>query len=812
MKSNFGSEFPQPKTALEMASRVAHHPPPHEPPPPTAAPEPESLTFRDYWNILLKRAWIIILVSVLGIAGAALYTFRQPKLYEAYSTLIIEPEDSGVLKDLDVDAQGANWFIEEALFETQIKILQSRHIAERVVRELGLAENLEFLNLSHIQDEATLASALEYTDPVSHLLGMLTIEPVKDSRMLTIRVRHGNPQVAAMIANGVAAAYRDQNIDRRVQSMNDAFLWLEEQYSAYDQKLAESRRNLQAFIEQAETANLAEQMLTPGGIPAVTHQTPSDPANPANPTPPPAAPTPAPQAAATDFRLYTNPAQQQELVNQELSRLREQLIDAERQRLDASHLAEQFASILDDEQFKDSFLHTGSLAAFMNSETLSRLSMSYVELRQELIQLRKTQGTDRDEVRSLQDQIKLIEAAIKGELESSRRLQDKRLKDLRRAEGALRSRIRDSEEKALLLEKLKLLYERIQSEKDEQQRLFEIVQRRLNEVNLSKLLESNNVRILDAAQEPDAPIRPRPVFNMVLGILMGLGGGVLLAFLFEWLDNTVKSQADVERYLPFLGVLPTIHRNDGIRQNPEVSAQEYRRDLHVQFYPRSSAAECMRTIRTNLMFMAPGRPLQTLLVTSPSPLEGKTTTAISLAIVLSQSGNRVLVMDLDLRRPRLHKGFGMQIKHGVADVLTHQKNLDEVILPTGVNNLEILGCGTIPTNPSELFHSPDFQTLLQSLRERYDRIIIDSPPIIAVTDAMIIAQSIDGLVLVCRSQSTRKELLERSAQLLQGVNAPILGVVLNNVNLRNRRQGGYYYYYYRHYGQYYETPEEQDPI
>jgi succinoglycan biosynthesis transport protein ExoP len=276
------------------------------------------------------------------------------------------------------------------------------------------------------------------------------------------------------------------------------------------------------------------------------------------------------------------------------------------------------------------------------------------------------------------------------------------------------------------------------------------------------------------------------------------------------MDNTVQSQTDLERYLPFLGVLPTIHRDDGTRQNPNISSADYRRDLHVHFYPRSSPAECMRTIRTNLMFMAPGRALQTIVVTSPSPLEGKTTTATSLAVVFSQSNLRTIIIDLDLRRPRLHKGFGMSISLGSADVLNGTHTLDDVILPTLVPNLDILGCGTIPPNPSELLHTPRFSQLLSDLRQRYDRVIIDSPPIIAVTDALIISQSCDGLILVCRSQSTRKDLLQRAAQLLHGVNAPVLGAILNNVNLLNRRQGGYYYYYYRHYGQYYEQQDDQD--
>jgi len=308
-------------------------------------------------------------------------------------------------------------------------------------------------------------------------------------------------------------------------------------------------------------------------------------------------------------------------------------------------------------------------------------------------------------------------------------------------------------------------------------------------------------------------VKPRVMFNLLLGAVVGLLIGIALAFLLEMLDNTVKNQEDIEQRLgmPFLGVIPQIRDADQRGAEGEVDSEEYRPDLHVKFYPKSSVAECARTIRTNILFMSPSSDLDILLVTSPSPLEGKTTTAISVATVMAQSNDRILLLEADMRRPRLHKAFDLDPPVGLSSVLVGDAELDDTILDTGIDNLDLLPCGIIPPNPSELFHTPQFAEVLEQLKDRYDRIIIDSPPVIAVTDAMILAQHVDGVIVVTRTDKTRIDLLERTKRLLEGINAPLLGTILNHVNLENRRQGTYYYYYYRRHGAYYEESDDVVP-
>ena len=725
--------------------------------------EDEGLTLRDYWNILLKRIWLVVLVLVLAVTAMALYTFRQPRIYQARATLIIEPATSSILHELDASSQsGASWFLEGPLFETQLKIIQSRHVADRVVQELGLAENLEFLGLQDIEDEQALAAALENADPAKRLLSLLEVETIPETRMLAIKVRHPNPELAALLTNGIAESYKEQNLEHRSQSMQKAFRWLEDQYDKYEQALEKSRSDLHRFIKAEKENN--------------------------NPF------------------LFTNPNQQQELTSVLLGDLNKQVIALEGERKRTGHRLSQLRS------FEVDFVNTGSLSSFIGSETLTQATNRYIELKQQENVLKRTYLDEHPKVRTVREQIRFLERVISSEISSSKELTRQAHNALKRDETSLREQITKVEGYAFRLEKLKLLYEQFEDRKAEQERLFELVQRRMNEVNLSRLLDSNNVRILDRAQPPTSPVSPRPVLNIAIGLGLGLLLGVMLALLLEWFDDTVKTQEDIERIMPFLGVLPTIDGEDKLRRNPDVPEDaEYRRDLHVQFYPRSSAAECMRTIRTNLLFMTPGQSLKTLLVTSPSPLEGKTTSALSLATVMAQSNSRVLIVDLDLRRPRMHKALGIVPTKGVADVLINDATLDETIHSTVINGLDFLPCGSIPPNPSELLHTDAFKALLKELEGRYDRVVLDSPPVIAVADAMVIAQNVDGLIVVCRSHKTRKELLSRAHQLLQGINAPLLGVILNNLDLRNRRQGTYYYYY-RHYGQYYELPDEHEGI
>ena len=234
-------------------------------------------------------------------------------------------------------------------------------------------------------------------------------------------------------------------------------------------------------------------------------------------------------------------------------------------------------------------------------------------------------------------------------------------------------------------------------------------------------------------------------------------------------------------------------------------------DIFVHDHPKSQVAESLRSIRTNLMFMSADRQLKTLLVTSPSPQEGKTTVAANLAIVMAQSGSKVLLADTDMRRPRVHKAFGIKRpRKGLSTMILGESNAEESIVSTVVPNLDVLVCGPTPPNPSELIHTDTFKRVLNEVAEKYDRVIFDSPPVGVVTDAAILSKMVDGTVLIVKSLQTTRDAVKHALDILQDIDAEILGAVLNDLDLSNKKYGQHYYhYYYKKYGYYYGSGDDQ---
>jgi capsular exopolysaccharide synthesis family protein len=286
-------------------------------------------------------------------------------------------------------------------------------------------------------------------------------------------------------------------------------------------------------------------------------------------------------------------------------------------------------------------------------------------------------------------------------------------------------------------------------------------------------------------------VRPNVPRWILASILVGLVMGLGLALLLEFLDSSITTQDQIEERLglPFLGFVPSIPEEKNLG-----------RDLYIHRDPKSLIAECTRSIRTNLLFMSPDKPFRRLLVTSSGPQEGKSTTAINLGIAIAQSGSKVLIIDTDMRRPRLHKAFGVPNDVGVSSLVVGEGKLDDAIKSTDVPGLYLLACGPIPPNPAELLHTRAFGDLLAKLGERFDRVILDSPPVGAVADAAVLATQCDGVVVVLKAGKTQRDMALRTVRSLRDVKAPIFGAVLNDVSLQKSRYGEYYYAYaYRYY-------------
>ncbi|MFI5113773.1 MAG: polysaccharide biosynthesis tyrosine autokinase [Terriglobales bacterium] len=334
----------------------------------------------------------------------------------------------------------------------------------------------------------------------------------------------------------------------------------------------------------------------------------------------------------------------------------------------------------------------------------------------------------------------------------------------------------------------------------------------MKEAGVTAGLRSNNIKILDPARVPMSPVEPNIPRNLAFALILGITSGVGLAFLLESMDNTVRTteQAQIVSALPSLGMIPlgskSSHNGTGPKRLLPSSKEAV--ELVTQVRPQSQMAESYRALRTSLLLSSLGAPPRVIMVTSARPQEGKTTTSINSAIVLAQKGTRVLLIDADLRRPSIHKTLGMGPRSGLSNVLTGSATLAQVIAPSPIlPNLFILAAGTPPPNPAELLASANMKEVLDELREQYDHIVIDTPPTLSVTDAVVLSPRMDAIILVIRSGQTTKQALRRARDILLQVNAHVTGVLLNAVDLRSPD----YYYYYEYQGKYSQYYQEDSP-
>jgi capsular exopolysaccharide synthesis family protein len=354
---------------------------------------------------------------------------------------------------------------------------------------------------------------------------------------------------------------------------------------------------------------------------------------------------------------------------------------------------------------------------------------------------------------------------------------------------------------------LEIEYNRLKRSKENNEKLYSLVLERTKEGDLTRVLRINNIRVLDRPLLPKAPVRPQVSKSIGVGIFVGLLLGIAAALGRGLLDRTIKTPEEVEHDLgiAFLGLLPEIGKETERpgygkrRRRPQIQAGGSN-ELIVHEQPTSAIAEAARAIRTNLLFMAPDHPYRALLVTSAGPSEGKTTVAVCIAIAMAQAGQRVVLVDCDLRRPRIHRVFRKGSEVGVTTALLDE-DYDQAVLATDVPNLSIIPSGPIPPNPAELLQSERFKAFLKYLQGRFDRVIIDSSPIVPVTDAAILSTIVDGTVLVIRAFKTTKDMARHAHRVLLDLGAPRAGAVLNAVNF-SRHEYRYTHYYYARAGYY----------
>lgn len=728
----------------------------------TAPSEAVAVDWRRYAMAVARRWWLVLLCVAVSTTATSVYTVQQPKLYKSAVSLIIDLRTPQVLTGVqDVYEVSARGWMPGNFFQTEYEVMKSRRIARDAGERLGLAFNERRNGLSGVTDPAERARRQAALDTGDLVLGRYTVEPDKDSNVVRIAVVDAEPQFAADLANAVAEAYLDANLDKRVDNTRDASEWLTKQHDELRRKLRASEDALLQFMSDNNVLN-----------------------------------------ASLDSQL--------DEVKQRVSAFNAQLAIEEASRIRDAVNMQALEQVTADPSLVD------TLPEIQTAGLVGEIKKRLVEVRTLEMELSARYQPDHPKMKLLAEQKTSLQADLQTEVKNllTALVRSKAARDA--SIDGLRKAVDEERAKEARLNKLLIDYERMKRERDTDAKLFDMVTSRIKEAGLTGAQPFNNVRILDKALVPKFPFKPNLKQAILAALLIGLLFGVGLALLLELADTTVKTQQDIEELVdaPFLGLLPLIaSEGEGRSPAPDRAAElqaTRARDLFILKNPRSAVAECARFIRTNLLFMSPDRPLKTLVVTSPSPQEGKSTTAVTTAIAMAQTGSRTLIVDTDMRRPRLHRVFGLEGEKGVADILLGEAKVEEAVKRTEVPNLDVLPCGTLPPNPAEILLSERFRELVADLARKYDRVIFDTPPIGPVTDPAILGTLVDGVVLVAKCEKTTKQSVKQAVRALGDANARIFGVILNDVDVTAKRYSGAYYAYYRRYGGYYgETDANQ---
>lgn len=712
---------------------------------------------RTYLRVLLAFKWLILASTVLVGAAVTLWTVRQPRIYSATTTIEYDPNPQRPLGEevQDVgDPIGGFWAARE-FFATQNRIIASRAMAERVVRRLGLHEDPSFFeSISSEQFEPR-----EPAEAVDKVLENLSVEQLKETRLVLLTVRDRSPERAKAIADAFADVYIEKTVEDRLGSTVSALEWLGNQLDQLRRELDASEIALHTFKQEHNILSVSME-------------------------------------------------DRQNLVAAEIEALSIALTNARQKRIEMSARVGRLRSSLDD---RDPLETSG--VVFDERSGLQGLRETLREKLAERERLGTRYGDAHPQITSLDREIEALREQLREEISTIVRSADADLREVRAIETGIAAAMDQAHTAGLELNLREIEYNRLSREEENKAKLYELVLQRTTETDLTRMLRTTHVRLVDRAQVPRYPVYPNRTTNAIGGTLGGLILGILLAFGIRFLDRRIRSAEAIEELgVTLLGVIPAVigteipekgRRRRGVtaRGAPE---------LVVHDAPMSSAAECCRTIRTNLTFTSVGvSGSRVFVVTSSQPREGKTTVASNLAASIAQSGKRVLLVDTDLRKPRVHQAFQLSREKGVTTYVVGESTFRDVVQSTRVPGLDVITSGPVPPNPAELLHAPRFEQLLVEARREYDVVIFDSPPVGAVTDAAIIAPQTDGVLVVAKANETTRDALESTVRQLRDVGARIVGAIVNGLDIRTQ---GYYGkgHYYGRYGEYYQADQDEE--
>ncbi len=754
----------------------------------------------DYWRAIRKRLWLVFGIVALVTMLAVVYVARKPDFFEAQARVQVDLEDTGGIVNSARTFYGPS--DDPIYFNTQLQILVSPGLMRRVVRTLDLEHNPDFFKGEPAQRQSTwqtmqrmvglgkqeqvagakaqdqlpltttvaeataredLNEARRLAPYVNTVLGGLKVEPVKETRgyyketrLIDIKFTHTVPDVTSKVVNAIAETYVFSNLEKRTEANSTTGDFLQKRIAELQQQIRTAEERLVNYAKNNQIISL-------------------DP--------------------------------NQNTVVERLAGLNQQLLEAENDRktAEAAYNAAKMPNAAD---------------ALVDSESkqAGEIESKLVELRQKRAQLLVDATEEAPEVKEVDQQIGELERQLK---DSRTRKSNTLLTNLHtryqqtlEREQSLRKAFEQQRAQTLSQNEAAINYKIIQQEIETNKSLLKGLLQGAKENDVVMAGKPNNISIVDYALTPDSPVGPNRARTIFLAFFLSIGLGLGLALFLEYLDDTVHSTEEVERllHLPALAVIPSIGGAVRRRVLPGTSALQKHTngngngnaELLMNVDGRSPLAEAYRHLRTSVLLSTAGRAPKSLLVTSSLPGEGKTTTAVNTAISLAQTGASVVIIDADMRRPRLQSIFGMHGQLGLSSILSSDVSEADMLAMVGLDEasgLGVLTSGPIPPNPAELLGSDQMRRLLAALQANYTHVVIDSPPVSSFTDGVLISTMVDGVLLVVHGGRSSRHIVRRSKQLLNDVGAKIFGVVLNNVNLQSHD----YYYYQNYYSQKYDA-------
>jgi len=754
---------PQGHALIERQPGVPIPAPPAPPPGYEEESDSDGLDLRELWQVVLKRRWTIIVFAAIVVVAAVTATYLMTPIYRASLILQIDREDIKVTKIEDVAPTDASTGGQDYL-QTQYELLKSRSLAQRVIEQMGLADQpaeppppsmmqqvkawvVAWLPGGGVSQDAAATSepsdaaadGYRMEGVISGFLGGLTIEPVRNSRLVRLHYNSPDPKLAAAILNNLAKSYINLNLERRFDATTYARNFLQERLQQVKAKLEESERELVELSRREEIISVD---------------------------------------------------QKESVITGNLTAASAALIEAGKQRMGAESVYRQMLGTRGQ-----------GLTQVLESKIIQDLKQTKAKLEAEYQENLSTYKPAYPTMVQLRGQIKQVDAMINEEVGNIRAAITSNYEAAKAEEAMLRANLDKMKQEVLSLQGRSIPLNILRREADTNRQLYDGLLQRYKEVGVAAGVGTNNISVVDEAKVPAGPYKPSLRQNALLALVLGLLGGVGLAFLFEHLDDTFRRPEELERLLdlPLLGVIP---------KTPLEPGDDRAIALIGHDDPRSAFAEAYRSVRTALQFSTASGVPRLLTVTSAMTGEGKSTTALSLAIQFAQAGKQTLLIEADLRKPSIHRTLRLDNQTGLTNYLAGgEAQPVEITRPTHIPNLFAIPSGPLPPNPAELLSSARMVELLALAAGKFDQVIVDSPPLLGLADALIIGNLCEGTLLTIEMASTPRGYVQGAVKRLRGARVPLLGTILTKLEARAGAYGYYrsYYYYYHHSGYYGDT-------